>query len=70
MIDVVKEGYHWFAIRNGETLTRSSTKREVLRQAVAAARHGGPPVRIRVHTAAGLLQKEYLISPEGARRPA
>jgi anti-sigma regulatory factor (Ser/Thr protein kinase) len=70
VIDVVKEGYHWFAVRDGETLTRASTKREVLRRAVAAARHGGPPVRIRLHTAAGALQKEYLITPDGARRPA
>jgi len=70
MIDVVKEGYHWFAVQDGKTLTRASTKREVLRQVVAAARHGGPPMRIRIHTAAGTLQKEYLITPDGARRPA
>jgi anti-sigma regulatory factor (Ser/Thr protein kinase) len=69
-IDVVKDGYRWLAVCNGETIARAATKREVLRQAVAFTRGGRPSVRIRIHTAAGLLQKEYVITADGGRRPA
>ena len=70
VIDVVKDGYRWLAVCNGDTIARAATKREVLRQAVTYTREGQPSVRIRIHTAAGLLQKEYVITADGARRPA
>jgi anti-sigma regulatory factor (Ser/Thr protein kinase) len=69
-VDVLKDGYQWTAVKDGQTVVRATTKREVLRSTVALTRQGGPAVLIRIHTASGTLQKQYVITPDGARRPA